>query len=283
MSLQTTVEGAGEPVTLDRTEQVHIIGERINPRPDSALAEALRNGEMDRVETLAEEQVANGADLIDVNVDADGVDKDEVLPKAVETVAETVDVPIVIDTNYEDAAALEAALSVAPGKPVVNSVNGETESLETILPIVADHEAAVIGLTMDDDGIPDDPDARFAIAERILERADEEGIPAEDVIIDAAALPVSANDEAGRVTLDTIERVRDELGNNITLGVSNVSFEMPERQPVTNTFLAMAIRAGLNVPIVHPAETRETILIGDLMMGRDDFAKRYLGYYRSKS
>lgn len=282
MALKTTVEGPGKLVTIDRTDQVRVIGERINPRPESDLAEALAEGDLEPVRRLAEEQVAKGADLIDVNVDADGVDKDEMLPKAVEAVANTVDVPIVIDTNYEDAEALREALERCPGKPIVNSVNGEEDSLETVLPIVAEYETAVIGLTMDDDGIPDGADTRFEIAETILERGDEEGIPKEDVIIDCAALPLSTDSDAGRVTLDTIERVRTELGNNITLGLSNVSFELPERDFINNTFLAMAIHAGLNVPIVHTESAIETILVADLAMGRDDFAKRYLGHYRSK-
>ncbi|MDR5674200.1 Methionine synthase I, cobalamin-binding domain [Halalkaliarchaeum sp. AArc-CO] len=282
MSLQTTVQGAGDPITLDRTEQVHLIGERINPRPDSDLAAALSEGNMEPVRELAVEQVENGADLIDVNVDADGVDKDEILPKAVETVADAVDVPIVIDTNYEDADALEEALQVCPGKPVVNSVNGEQESLETILPLVAEYETAVIGLTMDDDGIPNDAETRFQIAETILARAAEHDIPEEDVIVDCAALPLSTDSEAGRVTLDTMEKVRDELGNNITLGLSNVSFELPNRELINNVFFAMAVNAGLNVPIIHAESAKETALVADLAMGRDDYATRYLGYYRGR-
>ena len=282
MSVQTTVEGSGESITLDRSEQVHLIGERINPRPESDLAAALSKGDMAPVRELAVEQVDNGADLIDVNVDADGVDKREMLPKAVETVADAVDVPIVIDTNYEDAAALEEALERCPGKPVVNSVNGEEESLETILPLVAEYETAVIGLTMDDDGIPDDAESRFEIAKKILARADNNGIPKENVIVDCAALPVSTNSEAGRTTLDTMEMVRDELGNSITLGLSNISFELPNREQINSVYLAMAIRAGLNVPIVHAETTKEVGLIADLAMGRDDFAKRYLGYYRGR-
>lgn len=282
MSVQTTVEGSGESITLDRSEQVHLIGERINPRPESDLAAALSKGDMAPVRELAVEQVDNGADLIDVNVDADGVDKREMLPKAVETVADAVDVPIVIDTNYEDAAALEEALERCPGKPVVNSVNGEEESLETILPLVAEYETAVIGLTMDDDGIPDDAESRFEIAKKILARADNNGIPKENVIVDCAALPLSTNSEAGRTTLDTMEMVRDELGNSITLGLSNISFELPNREQINSVYLAMAIRAGLNVPIVHAETTKEVGLIADLAMGRDDFAKRYLGYYRGR-
>lgn len=282
MSHNTTVRGAGDPVTIDRTEQVRIIGERINPRPDSSLAIALSEGDMDPVRRLTQEQMDNGADLIDVNVDVDGIDKETILPQVVETVAAECDAPIVIDTNYEDADALEAALDVCPGKPVINSVNGEEESLETILPLVSEYDTAVIGLAMDDDGIPKDVETRVQIAETILERTSEAGIPDEDVIIDCAALPLSADAGAGVVTLETMERVRDEFGNNITLGVSNASYQLPEREQINRIFLAMAIEAGLSVPIVHPGDSYETILVADLVMGRDDFAKRFLSHYRSR-
>lgn len=282
MTLKTTVQGAGDSLTIDRADRVVMIGERINPRPESDLAAALAESDMDPVRRLASEQVENGADLIDINVDVEGLDKETILPLVVEAVADETDVPIVIDTNYEDAAALEAALEVCPGKPVVNSVNGEEASLETILPLIAEYGTAVIGLTMDDDGIPDDAQTRFQIAETILDRATAAGVPVEDVIIDCAAIPISTDHEAGRTTLETVERVRDELGNNITLGVSNVSFELPQREPINNTFLAMAISAGVNVPIVHPESARETVLIADLVRGRDAYAKRYLNYYRSQ-
>ena len=282
MSLQTTVQGTGSPITIDRTEQVRLIGERINPRPESALAEALADGNMDPVRELAVEQVENGADLIDVNVDVDGVEKETILPAAVEAVAEEVEAPIVIDTNYEDADALEAALEVAPGKPVVNSVSMESASLDAILPLVAEYDAAVVGLTMDESGPPDDAQTRVEFAQSLLEEAAEYDIPPEDVIIDPLALPLSSNAEIGAEILCAMEQIRDELGNNITLGLSNISYEMPQREQINNLFLAMAIQSGLSVPIVNAGSSREAILIADLVMGRDDFAKRYLSYYRSK-
>ncbi|MGM0372543.1 MAG: dihydropteroate synthase [Halobacteriota archaeon] len=282
MSLQTTVEGADSSLTIDRTDQVRIIGERINPRPESDLAEALANEDMEPVRELAIEQVENGADLIDVNVDVDGVDKETVLPMAVEAVADAVDVPIVIDTNYDDAEALEAALQVAPGKPVINSVSMEEASREAILPLVAEYETAVVGLTMDESGPPDDAETRFELAEALLEEAEAHDIPREDVIIDPIALPLSSNSDIGFEILKAMEQIRDELGNNITLGLSNISFEMPEREKINDLYLAMAIQSGLSVPIVNAGETREAILLADLMMGRDNFAKRFLGYYRSK-
>lgn len=282
MSLKTTVQGTGSPMTIDRTEQVRIIGERINPRPESALAEALVDSNLDPVRELAAEQVENGADLIDVNVDVDGVDKEEILPAAVEAVAEEVEVPIVIDTNYEDEEALEAALKVAPGKPVINSVSMETPSLETILPLVAEYETAVVGITMDESGPSDDAETRVELAEALLEETAEYYIPPEDVIIDPLALPLSSDSSIGAEILSSMEEIRDELGNNITLGLSNISYEMPQRDRINNLFLAMAIQSGLSVPIVNARSSREAILIADLVMGRDDFAKRYLGYYRSK-
>lgn len=282
MTHQTTVQGTGSPLTIDRESQVRIIGERINPRPESDLAASLADGNLEPVRELAAEQVENGADLIDVNVDVDGVDKKTMLPRAVEAVAETVEAPIVIDTNYEDAIALETALEVAPGKPVVNSVSMENASLESILPLVAEYDTAVVGITMDESGPPDDAKTRVQLAKALLEEAAEYDIPPEDIIIDPLALPLSSDSDIGAEILSALERIRDDLGNNITIGLSNISYEMPQREQINNLFLAMAIQSGLSVPIVHPGTSREAILIADLIMGRDDFAKRYLGYYRSK-
>jgi 5-methyltetrahydrofolate--homocysteine methyltransferase len=282
MSLQTTVTGTGAPIQIDRTDQVRLIGERINPRPESTLAEALIDGNMEPVRELAVEQVENGADLIDVNVDVDGVDKEKMLPKAVDAVAEEVDVPVVIDTNYEDAEALEAALEVAPGKPVINSVSMESASSEAILPLVAEYETAVVGLTMDESGPPDDAATRVELAKALLDEAANYDIPSDDVIIDPLALPLSSNADIGAEILSAMEQIRDELGNNITLGLSNISYEMPQRDQINNLFLAMAIQSGLSAPIVNVGKSRDAILIADLVMGRDKFAKRYLSHYRSK-
>ncbi|MDZ7849521.1 MAG: dihydropteroate synthase [Halodesulfurarchaeum sp.] len=282
MTVVTEVEGTEETVRIDRTEQVRIIGERINPRPESDLAVALQNEDMEPVRELALEQVENGADLIDVNVDADGIDKETVLPMAVETVADAVDVPIVIDTNYDDADALEAALEVVPGRPIVNSVSMEGPSLETIFPLVAEYDTAVVGLTMDESGPPGSAEGRIELAEALLEQADEYGVDREDVILDPLAYPLSTDSDAGLDVLTAMETIREEFGNNITLGLSNISYEMPERDRINNLYLAMAIEAGLNVPILNPGETRETVLIADLVMGRDDYAKRFLGHIRSR-
>jgi len=196
-----------------------------------------------------------------------------------------VDAPVCIDSP--DIGALRAALAVhkelAPeGKPLINSVNGEEERLEKVLPLVAEYGAAVIGLTMDDDGISTEPGKRLAIARKIVERAEALGIPREDVVIDCLALTVGADSQAGVVSLEAMRMVREELGLNMTLGASNISFGLPERDVINWAFLAMAIQNGLNCPIVNAAEVRTAILADDLLLGRDDYAMRYIKAYKKR-
>jgi 5-methyltetrahydrofolate--homocysteine methyltransferase len=261
------------------------IGERINPTGKKRLATALTEGDLSIVRIEAEEQVEAGADVLDVNVGAAGVDEVDLLPKAVQLVMETVDVPVCIDSA--DAEALRAALAVhrelAPeGKPLINSVNGEEARLETVLPLVAEYKAAVIGLAMDDDGISSDPNKRFEIARKIIERAEAMGIPREDIVIDCLALTVGADSQAGVITLQAMEMVRQKLGVNLTLGASNVSFGLPDREVVNWAFLAMAIQNGLNCPIVDTAKVRPAILAADMLLGRDDYAMRYIKAYKKR-
>jgi 5-methyltetrahydrofolate--homocysteine methyltransferase len=282
--MKTELRGREKTVIIDRDGPVVVIGERINPTGKSQLAEALRESDMAYVRELARQQIANGADMLDVNVGAAGVDEEEALPLAVEAVVNEVGVPIVIDSTHETA--LPKALSVVcdgvvPGRPLINSVNGEEDSLRRLLPLVKEYDTAVIGLTMDDNGIPDDADGRLAIADRILERAAQHGISANDVIIDCLTLTVGADSRAAITTLRTTELVREKLGANVCLGASNVSFGLPQRGKVNNLFLAMAVLAGMNVAIVNPAAAKEAILIADLIMGRDEFATRYLDYFRA--
>jgi 5-methyltetrahydrofolate--homocysteine methyltransferase len=220
-----------------------------------------------------------------VNVGAASVDEVDLLPKAVRLVAETVDVPLCIDSA--NPAALRAALTLyrelAPnGKPLVNSVNGEPASLDRVLPLVAEFGAAVIGLAMDEQGIPPTAEGRLAVARRIVERAEAMGIPRQDVVIDCLALTVGADSRAGLVTLDAIRMVREELGVNMTLGASNISFGLPERETINGVFLAMAILRGVNCPIVDAAKVRPAILATDLILGRDDYAMRYLKDYKKR-
>jgi len=225
-------------------------------------------------------QVKAGADILDVNAGAPDVDEVSLLPQVVQAVMDTVDVPLCLDSTNPQA--LEAALKTYRGKPIVNSVNGEEHSLEKILPLVKKYGAAIIGLTMDNEGIPNNPERRVAIAHKIVERAEALGIPRQDVIIDCLAMTVGADSRAGLVVIEAIRRVKAELGVNQTLGASNVSFGMPDRNLLTSYFLAIAIAAGVTCPIVDVAGVRPGILATDLALGYDDYARRYIGGYRQR-
>jgi 5-methyltetrahydrofolate--homocysteine methyltransferase len=256
-----------------------IIGEKINPTGRKKLAAAYQAGDREYVAQLATRQVAAGADVLDINVGVPGLDEVALLPEIVSLVAQTVDVPLCLDSASADA--LAAAVAVAPGKPLINSVNGEEASLNAILPIVADRGAAVIALTMDDDGIPHDAQERVAIAGKIIERAAQTGIPVDDIVIDPLVLTVGADSKAATVTLRTIELVQEEFGVNINLGASNVSFGLPERRTINEAFLALAASAGANCVITDPMKHTLTIRAIDLLLGRDDYGSRYIGHYRT--
>jgi 5-methyltetrahydrofolate--homocysteine methyltransferase len=268
-------------VKISADAPIVIIGEKINPTGRKKLAAALKDGEFDRVRSLATKQVAAGADILDVNVGVPGLDEVELLPEVVKIVISEVDVPLCLDSV--NPAALSAALAVTPGKPLVNSVNGEEKSLQAVLPVVKEYNAAVIGLTMDDDGIPNDPEKRVMIAEKILERASKLGVPAEDVVIDPLVLTVGADQLAGTVTLRTIELLRKELGVNINLGASNVSFGLPERHTINEAFLALAAGLGANCVISDPMKHTLAIRAIDLLLGRDAYGARYIGHFRKIS
>lgn len=278
--METIVSGKGFEVVISPEHPTRIIGERINPTGRKVLARKLTEGEIEVVQGDALEQVEDGADIIDVNVGAAGVEQVEVLPRAVQLVQEVYDGPIAIDTPDHDA--LEEALKIYEGKALVNSVNGEEKNLNRVLPLVAEYGAAVIGLTMDDDGISNDPQKRLEIAQKIVSRAEDLGIPREDVVIDCLALTVGADPQAAVVTLDSIDLVREELGVNMTLGASNVSFGLPARDVLNKAFLPIAISKGVNVPIVDAAEMKYTFLAVDVLLGRDDFAMNFIKYYRAQ-
>lgn len=283
--METTVAGVGKWVTIAPTRPTVLIGERINPTGRKKLATALREGHLELVQQEALAQVRAGAEVVDVNVAADGVDEVALLPQAVQAVMETVDVPLSIDSANPEAlqAALEMYQRMAPaGKPIVNSVNGEERSLSRVLPLVREYGAAVIGLTMDERGIHPEPEQRLAIARKIVERAESLGIPKEDVIVDPLALAVSTDQQAALVTLETIRLVRAELGVNMTVGSSNVSFGLPQRDILNGAFLTMAIAAGVTCPIVDPARVHFLTLAVDLLLGRDAYARRYIRTYRER-
>ncbi|MBM4423769.1 MAG: pterin-binding protein [Chloroflexi bacterium] len=256
-----------------------IIGERINPTGKKKLAEALRAGDMDYVRQLALTQVEQGAQVIDVNVGTTGVVEEVVLPRAVEMVADATGLPVCIDSPDEKA--LPAALKICGGKPLINSVNGEEASLARVLPLVKEFDASVIGLTMDDDGIPDTAEGRLRVAEKIVERAAKLGIGPERILVDCLALTVGADHRAALTTLTAIRLVREKLGVNLALGASNVSHGLPDRETVNGYFIAMAIAAGVNCPIVDPGKARESVVVADLLTGRDEWSQNYLAHYRA--
>ena len=278
--METRVSSATREVLITDEGPTVLIGERINPTGKKKLAEALKRGDFQVVRTEAIAQVEAGADILDVNVVCPGVDEVLVLPAAIGTIMAAVDVPLCIDIN--NPAALEEALKVYEGKPIVNSVTGEENSLNTILPLVKEYGAAVIGLTIDDKGIPKESDRRVAVAYKIVERATSLRIPPEDVIIDCLALTLGADSNAGTVTLEAIRKVKEELGVNQTLGASNISFGLPERVLVNHTFLALAISSGVTCPTVDAAKIRPAVLSVDLVLGRDRFAQRYIRDFRQR-
>jgi 5-methyltetrahydrofolate--homocysteine methyltransferase len=281
-NLTTVVSSKKETVEISRDKATIIIGERINPTGRKSMQKALKAGDFDVVRNDAKAQIEAGAEILDVNAGVPGVDEVELLQKVLKTVMEVTDMPLCIDTA--DPEALEAALNLYEGKPLINSVNGEERSLEAILPLVKEYEAAVIGLCMDDDGIPKTAEERFKVAANIIERAGKLGIPVEDIVIDPLALTLGADHTAGIVAMDTIEKVVDEFGVNITMGASNISFGMPERHHINSTFIAMSIHAGLTCPITNPLETdvRIAILAADLCMGRDEYGMTWLKEYRAR-
>lgn len=278
--METRVSSAKIEVRIGDERPTVLIGERINPTGKKRLAAALQAGDLELVRQEAQRQVQAGADILDVNVGLPGLDEVTLLPQAVQAVMETVDVPLCIDSHNPHA--LAAALQVYRGKAIVNSVNGQEVALNEILPLVKEHGAAVIGLTMDDQGIPQDADRRVVIAHRIVERATALGIPREDIIIDCLALSIATSSQSARVTLETIRRVKAELGVNQTLGASNISFGLPERDVINGAFLALAIAAGVTCPTVDVARVRPTVLATDLLLGRDAYARRYIRAFRER-
>jgi 5-methyltetrahydrofolate--homocysteine methyltransferase len=277
--MHTVLRGKSKEVVIGIDRPFVMIGEKINPTGRKKLAAALADGNLEYVLHLAESQVAWGADVLDINVGVPGLDEKSVVTKMLELIASSVDVPFCLDSANADV--LAAGLKVAPGKPLVNSVSGEEKRLATVLPLVKERGAAVIGLTMDDNGIPKTPEERLVVAEKILERAVRLGIPSEDVIIDPLVLTVGSDSKAALVTLQTVELLRNELGVNINLGASNVSFGLPERPTINAAFLTLAIQMGATCSITDPAKLGLTVKAADMLLGRDDNSIRYLKYFRA--
>jgi 5-methyltetrahydrofolate--homocysteine methyltransferase len=257
-----------------------LIGERINPAGKAKLQEALKAGNLDIVRSEAMAQAQAGADILDVNVGTFGVDEVALLPQAVQAVMGTVDIPLCIDSN--NPAALEAALKIYKGKPLINSVSGEEHSLTRVLPMVKEYGAAVVGLVQDDEGIPKDAERRVSIARKIVERAEAAGIARANIVIDCLAFAVGADTSSGPAVIEAIRRIKAELGVNMTLGASNISFGLPDRDLLNNAFVAMAVAAGITCLITDAAKVRPAIVATDLILGRDRHARRYIEAYRQR-
>ena len=260
-------------------DSVCVVGERINPTGKKRLQESLRRGDLGYVQSLAVAQQESGAHILDVNVGTPGVDEVQLLPAAVKAVQSVCDLPLMLDSA--NPAALEAALRIYNGKPIVNSTSGEKEKLRTILPLCKKYGASVVGLTLDEDGIPEEAGARFAIAKSILAAAHAGGMADEDVFIDCLTLAVSAQPDAAQATLQALYRVHNELGLKTLLGVSNISFGLPNRPLVNRTFLATALHAGLNLPIMNPSDSQmmDTIIAQKLLSDDDRQAKAFLARF----
>jgi 5-methyltetrahydrofolate--homocysteine methyltransferase len=282
-NLITSITSETKTVEIHRANPTVIIGERINPTGRKALLAELKAGKFDIVRKDAVAQVEAGASIIDVNAGVPGMDEEPILKDMMQNVMEVIDAPLCIDTA--DNTALESALSIYKGKPLINSVNGEEERLESVLPLVKEYDASVIALCMDDDGIPPTPEDRFKVAAKMIERADKLGISADRLIIDPLALTMGSDHNAGKIAIDTIKMVVKEFGVNITMGASNISFGLPERPLINATFITMAILAGLTCPITNPLEdeVKLAILAADLVMGRDDFGMNWIKEFRKRS
>ena len=280
---ETVVSSPNKEVRIGFNRPFVIIGERINPTGRKILAEEMKNGDYSRVIADALAQVEAGAHMLDVNAGIPLADEPAILAEAVKLVQSVTDVPLSIDSSIVEA--LESGLSVYQGKALVNSVTGEEERLEIVLPLVKKYGAAVVAISNDETGISEDPDVRFDVAKMIVERAADHGIPREDVVVDPLVMPIGAINSAGKQVMHIVRRLREELKVNTTCGASNVSFGLPNRNGINSAFLTMAISAGLTSAITSPlhAETMQAVLGADVMMGNDPDCRQWIAKYREAS
>jgi 5-methyltetrahydrofolate--homocysteine methyltransferase len=276
----TLVSSASREVRIGFDQPFVIIGERINPTGRKILAEEMKAGDFSRVEADALAQVAAGAHMLDVNAGIPLADEPAILAEAIKLVQSITDVPISIDSSIVEA--LESGLAVYEGKPLVNSVTGEDEVLERVLPLVAKHGAAVVAISNDETGISEDPDERFAVAKKIVERAADHGIHHSDVVVDPLVMPIGAINNAGLQVMHIVRRLREELKVNTTCGASNVSFGLPNRNGINAAFLNMAIASGMTSAITSPLhpEVMQAVRGADVMMGHDPDCTNWIRAYR---
>jgi 5-methyltetrahydrofolate--homocysteine methyltransferase len=276
----TVVSSATREVIIGFERPFVMIGERINPTGRKILAAEMAAGDFSRVESDARAQVAAGAHMLDVNAGIPLADEPAILAKAVQLVQSITDLPLSIDSSI--VAALEAGLAVYKGKALVNSVTGEEERLEAVLPLIKKYGAAVVAISNDETGISEDPDVRFEVAKKIVQRAADYGIPACDVVVDPLVMPIGAINKAGVQVMHLLHRLKNELKVNTTCGASNVSFGLPAREAVSATFLTMAIGAGMTSAIMNPLhlEIVKACMAADVMMGHDPDCARWIRKFR---
>jgi len=278
--VRTVVSSATKEVVIGFDAPFCVIGERINPTGRKKLMAEMAAGDYSTVEADAVAQVAAGAAMLDVNAGVPLADEPKILAECVRLVQSLVDVPLSIDSSI--VAALEAGLSVYQGKALVNSVTGEEDRLEAVLPLVRKHGAAVVAISNDESGISEDPDVRFAVARKIVERAEDHGIPRSDVVVDPLVMPIGALGQAGRQVFSICRRLKEELGVNSTCGASNVSFGLPNRHGMNAAFLSMAAAAGLTSAIMNPLREAEmqAVMAADVLLGNDPDCRRWLKKFR---
>ncbi len=277
---ETVLTSASREVVLGFDRPFVIIGERINPTGRKALAEEMKAGDFSRVERDVIAQVEAGAHMLDVNAGIPLADEPAILAHTIQLVQSLTDLPLSIDSSIVEA--LEAGLAVYQGKPLVNSVTGEEERLERVLPLIRKYGAAVVAISNDDTGISEDPDVRFEVAKRIVERAADHGIPRSDIVVDPLVMPIGAMATAGRQVFALVGRLREELKVNSTCGASNVSFGLPNREGINAAFLPMAIAAGMTSAITNPMQPdlKRAVMAADVLMGNDPDCGRWILAHR---
>ena len=276
----TKISSPTKEVKIGFEEPFVIIGERINPTGRKLLAEEMKADDFSRVESDAIAQVRAGAHMLDVNAGIPLADEPALLARAIKVVQSVTDVPLAIDSSI--VAALEAGLAVYQGKPLVNSVTGEEDRLESVLPLVAKYDAAVVAISNDETGISEDPDVRFEVAKKIVERAADHGISHENVVVDPLVMPIGAINSAGKQIMHLVSRLKDELKVNTTCGASNVSFGLPNRNGINAAFLTMAIASGMTSAITSPLheEVMQAVLGANVMMGNDPDCTNWISRFR---
>ena len=279
----TVISSATREVVIGFDRPFVIIGERINPTGRKLLAAEMAAGDYSRVEADALAQVAAGAHMLDVNAGIPLADEPAILARAIQLVQSITDVPLSIDSSI--VAALAAGLAVYQGKPLVNSVTGEEERLESVLPLVKKYGAAVVAISNDETGISEDPDVRFEVAKKIVHRAMDYGIPASDIVVDPLVMPIGAIGQAGVQVMRLVKRLREELKVNTTCGASNISFGLPARDGVNSAFLTMAIASGMTSAITNPlhGDIVKACMAADVMMGHDPDCARWIRRFRDQS